>query len=219
MALLIGKGAMAQTALPSLSEPAISPDGKEIAFASGGDIWTVPAAGGEAHLLVTHPGRVRAVMGKLKDDPTAETLAGVAELWRVVLDEMAADDGVANVEEALACFLARELSDVRDRDAAERTCLFSLAPWGITRPTVGYAPEQRVERIIRHEPVKMLLAARRLTDGLRDMISRGGSTEALRTAVRKSGIRGLREAGLEAIFNGVTTIEEVVRETVLEDDL
>ena len=46
---------MAQAALPSLSDPAISPDGREIAFASGGDIWTVAAAGGEAHLLVTHP--------------------------------------------------------------------------------------------------------------------------------------------------------------------
>jgi Tol biopolymer transport system component len=48
-------GAMAQTALPSLSDPAISTDGREIAFVSGGDIWTVAAAGGEAHLLVTHP--------------------------------------------------------------------------------------------------------------------------------------------------------------------
>jgi tricorn protease len=47
-----------QTSLPlrpSLSDPAISPDGREIAFVSGGDIWTVAAAGGEAHLLVTHP--------------------------------------------------------------------------------------------------------------------------------------------------------------------
>src|SRR5260370_20709146 len=54
-ALVAGKGTMAQTALPSLSDPAISPDGREIAFVSGGDIWTVGAAGGEAHLLVTHP--------------------------------------------------------------------------------------------------------------------------------------------------------------------
>src|ERR1700722_8029243 len=52
---LMGKCAMAQVALPSLSDPAISPDGREIAFVSGGDIWTVAAAGGEAHLLVTHP--------------------------------------------------------------------------------------------------------------------------------------------------------------------
>src|SRR5216684_3771858 len=53
-ALVAGKGTMAQTALPSLSDPAMSPDGREIAFVSGGDIWTVAAAGGEAHLLVTH---------------------------------------------------------------------------------------------------------------------------------------------------------------------
>src|SRR5262245_40233915 len=39
----------------AFSAPGISPDGKEIAFVSGGDIWTVPAAGGEARLLVSHP--------------------------------------------------------------------------------------------------------------------------------------------------------------------
>lgn len=42
-------------ATPSFSEPAISPDASEIAFVSGGDIWTVPATGGEARLLVSHP--------------------------------------------------------------------------------------------------------------------------------------------------------------------
>ena len=38
-----------------MAEPGISADGKEIAFVSGGDIWTVPAAGGDARLLVSHP--------------------------------------------------------------------------------------------------------------------------------------------------------------------
>ena len=41
--------------VPSFAEPALSPDRSEIAFVSGGDIWTVPAAGGEARLLVSHP--------------------------------------------------------------------------------------------------------------------------------------------------------------------
>jgi len=36
------------------TEPALSPDRKEIAFVSGGDIWTVPATGGVASLLVSH---------------------------------------------------------------------------------------------------------------------------------------------------------------------
>jgi tricorn protease len=40
---------------PYFYEPAISPDRKEIAFVSGGDIWTVPSEGGEARLLVSHP--------------------------------------------------------------------------------------------------------------------------------------------------------------------
>lgn len=39
---------------PSFYEPGISPDGSEIAFVSGGDIWTVPATGGAARLLVAH---------------------------------------------------------------------------------------------------------------------------------------------------------------------
>ncbi len=40
---------------PSLSQPAMSPDGKEIAFVSGGDLWVVASAGGQAHLLVSDP--------------------------------------------------------------------------------------------------------------------------------------------------------------------
>ena len=42
-------------AAPYLTEPSISPDLKEIAFVSGGDIWTVSADGGTAQLLVSHP--------------------------------------------------------------------------------------------------------------------------------------------------------------------
>ncbi|MDB5296280.1 MAG: peptidase [Phycisphaerales bacterium] len=41
--------------LPSFAEPAISPDGSEVAFVHAGDIWVVPARGGTAHLLVSHP--------------------------------------------------------------------------------------------------------------------------------------------------------------------
>ncbi len=37
-----------------LTEPSLSPDRKEIVFVSGGDIWSVPAEGGAARLLVSH---------------------------------------------------------------------------------------------------------------------------------------------------------------------
>jgi type IV pilus assembly protein PilB len=57
-----------------------------------------------------------------------------------------------------------------------------------------------------------------INDELRDVISSGASTDQLREACRRQGMQTLRESGLKAIFNGVTTIEEVVRETVLEDE-
>lgn len=47
--------AAAATPRPSLAEPSLSPDGSEIVFVSGGDIWAVPAVGGTASLLVTDP--------------------------------------------------------------------------------------------------------------------------------------------------------------------
>ncbi len=57
-----------------------------------------------------------------------------------------------------------------------------------------------------------------MNDDLRDLISAGASTDQLRASCRKHGMTTLRESGLRAIFNGATTIEEVVRETVLEDE-
>ena len=40
---------------PPLAEPCIAPDRAEVAFVSGGDIWTASLNGGEARLLVSHP--------------------------------------------------------------------------------------------------------------------------------------------------------------------
>ncbi|HEU4628385.1 MAG TPA: LpqB family beta-propeller domain-containing protein [Gemmatimonadaceae bacterium] len=39
---------------PSFAEPSLSPDGRELAFVSGGDVWSVPREGGVARLLVSH---------------------------------------------------------------------------------------------------------------------------------------------------------------------
>ena len=38
--------AQTETTRPSLAEPSLSPDGTQIAFASGGDIWEVASSGG-----------------------------------------------------------------------------------------------------------------------------------------------------------------------------
>ena len=53
----VAQAPLRATAEPKLSfaEPGIAPNGEEIAFVHGGDIWVVPARGGEAKLLVAHP--------------------------------------------------------------------------------------------------------------------------------------------------------------------
>jgi type IV pilus assembly protein PilB len=57
-----------------------------------------------------------------------------------------------------------------------------------------------------------------LDDDMRDMIIKHASTQVLRAECRKRGMRTLRQTGLLSIYDGVTTIEEVVRETLMEED-
>ncbi len=53
-------------------------------------------------------------------------------------------------------------------------------------------------------------------DDLRDMIMQNATTDDLREAARSNGMVSLRDAGMEAMFEGTTTAEEVIRETILE---
>jgi len=57
-----------------------------------------------------------------------------------------------------------------------------------------------------------------LDDDIRKLIMNRASTTVLREAARKRGMRTLRQSGLLAIYDGTTTIEEVVSQTLMEDD-
>jgi type IV pilus assembly protein PilB len=56
-----------------------------------------------------------------------------------------------------------------------------------------------------------------LDDDMRELVMQQASTAVLRAEARKRGMRTLRESGLLSIFEGQTTIDEVVRETIVED--
>ena len=55
-------------------------------------------------------------------------------------------------------------------------------------------------------------------DEIRELIMNHASTNVLRTASQKAGMKLLREAGLSSIYNGLTTIDEVVKETIAESE-
>jgi len=56
-----------------------------------------------------------------------------------------------------------------------------------------------------------------VTDEIRDCVAAEQSADEIRDVARSQGMTTLREAGLKLIFDGKTTIDEVVRETVMED--
>ncbi len=55
-----------------------------------------------------------------------------------------------------------------------------------------------------------------MNETLREMIVSEVSLDEFRDACRKYGMRTLRESGLMSIHAGLTTIEEVLRETMLD---
>jgi type IV pilus assembly protein PilB len=55
-----------------------------------------------------------------------------------------------------------------------------------------------------------------MNDRLRDMVMTNSSIDELRKAAQSFGMVSLREAGMNFAFEGTTTLDEVVRETIME---
>jgi type IV pilus assembly protein PilB len=53
-----------------------------------------------------------------------------------------------------------------------------------------------------------------ISENIRELVMNGSSNSELRTVARQEGMRTLRESGLLSIFEGKTTVEEVLRETM-----
>jgi type IV pilus assembly protein PilB len=57
-----------------------------------------------------------------------------------------------------------------------------------------------------------------IDDELRALIMEKASTSHIRQIARRKGMRTLRESGILAVFDGMTTVEEVLKETVMEEE-
>ena len=54
-------------------------------------------------------------------------------------------------------------------------------------------------------------------DEIRELVMKQASTGILRSAAQKNGMRLLRDNGLLAIYDGITTIDEIAKETMMEE--
>ena len=57
-----------------------------------------------------------------------------------------------------------------------------------------------------------------ITDGIREMILQRASSTQIRITAQRAGMRTLRDAGIQKVYAGITTIEEVICETLAAED-
>ena len=58
-----------------------------------------------------------------------------------------------------------------------------------------------------------------ISDEIRELIVQGGSKDKLVAAGKAAGMQTLREAGMQALYSGITSIDEVVRETIVDEEI
>jgi type IV pilus assembly protein PilB len=92
---------------------------------------------------------------------------------------------------------------------------------------VGFAPEEAGAVTVFHpkgcdkcnntgyKGRTALFEVMQVTDKLREMVVNGANNQEIRALARSEGMITLRESGLVKIWQGVTSVEEVLRETTL----
>ena len=120
------------------------------------------------YLLAVHRPRCAAVMARLR--ATDHLLfRGIPELWRIVLDQLAADPSLPDARSALHRHLEAQLPDTDIVQRARSACLNALVAPGESRTgpleRLGKAGSvQGLVRVLRHGAAQLLLAAERVAD-------------------------------------------------------
>jgi uncharacterized protein YjbI with pentapeptide repeats/energy-coupling factor transporter ATP-binding protein EcfA2 len=115
------------------------------------------------YLLANHPARCGTVMKRLGPADRA-VCGGVPELWRVVLDTLAGDDSLPSARAALRRHFDAHLPDTDARTRVRSACLNAC----VAQPPADVPDLNDVlHRVVRHPPVRLLLASDRMADDLR----------------------------------------------------
>jgi type IV pilus assembly protein PilB len=125
----------------------------------------------------------------------------------------------ATIEGVIAQRLARML-DPKVKEAykpsEEELMELNLTPEQV-KDRVFYRPGKSEEIGGGYKGRMALFEIMEMDDQLRELVMKEASTAVLRDHARRRGMRSLRESGLLAIYEGLTTIDEVVRETLAEE--
>ena len=123
------------------------------------------------YLLAVHPERCGSVMARLRCSSERQLIPGIPELWRIVLDRMAADESVVGVNEALRLELRLQLAETKHRYMVRKYCLDYLTGFEsrankYLRTLSRHGTAADLLRLIRHRCVQVLLAAEEIASSL-----------------------------------------------------
>jgi type IV pilus assembly protein PilB len=175
------------------------------------------------------------LVGEIRDFETAEIAVKAALTGHLVLSTLHTNDAPSTINRLMNMgiepfLVATSINAICAQRLVRRICT-SCAEEVETPPQmliqVGFAPDEvKVLKIKRGRGCERcnnggykgrigLYEALQFSDEIRDMILSGASSIELKRKAIEEGMVSLRMAGLQKIREGVTTLEEVLRETVL----
>jgi len=174
------------------------------------------------------------LVGEIRDGETAEIATKAALTGHLVLSTLHTNDAPSSVNRlvdmGLEPFLiASSIQLIQAQRLVRRVCTKCREPSPAGAEAlidIGFSPED-AENITVYQPVGCadcnnsgyrgrcgLFEVMPVTDAIREMILNRAPTSELRAQARAEGMITLRESGLAKIWQGITTVDEVLRETV-----
>jgi energy-coupling factor transporter ATP-binding protein EcfA2 len=146
------------------------------------------------YLLAVHRESCASVMARLRA-VTSTNWVGIPEVWRVVLDEMAADESLPGVREAVRRFLYREMGNDAVAKRAQAVCFNMIVQANQVlrvqeKQFVRCGCSERVVRLLRHSTVQFALTVDFILAGLIE----GAACDYLRHRLPVRLIRAAAEA-------------------------
>jgi type IV pilus assembly protein PilB len=175
------------------------------------------------------------LVGEVRDFETAEVAIKAAMTGHLVLSTLHTNDAPSSISRLMNMgvepfLVATSVHLVVAQRLVRRVCQFCKEPDEVPPPAaltaVGFSPQEaRTLKLFRGRGCERcsntgykgrvgLYEVMEIGDEMRELILSGASSYELRQKALQDGMIGLRQSGLQKIRDGVTSVEEVVRETV-----
>jgi len=174
------------------------------------------------------------LVGEIRDIETAQIAVESSLTGHIVYSTLHTNDAPSSVTRILDLglepfLIAATLEGVIAQRLARRTCIQCKTPYDPTEQELYEleltATETQGREFFFGKGCKAcngtgyrgrvaLFEMMLVNDRLRDLIMNAASTAELRAAAREDGMRTLRDSGLLHIYDGISTIEEIVKETI-----